>query len=224
MKRAMAVLMMSAAIFLSMTMDRAWSEEAAWYDAAENWIVRVYSASAGADYAVTLEVLDTGNNLVTEPIVGLATNPYPITTTAEGPDVSLAFDEATATAYVLYTAGGVTLQTVPDITRVGGVITAAPNPVLYGSVKVGSTLKKTITITNTGATPLNITSIGSTGSPFTIVSSLNPCAVGTPVAAGGSCTIAIKFVPTVVDGYNGSFVVMSDGGNLNIKLIGVGIP
>ncbi|MBI5848149.1 MAG: hypothetical protein HZB31_09415, partial [Nitrospirae bacterium] len=79
------------------------AEEAAWYDAAENWIVRVYSAPSGAGYGVTLEVLDTGNSLVTDPILGMATNPLLLTGTAGGPDVSLAFDEGSATAYVLYT-------------------------------------------------------------------------------------------------------------------------
>ena len=238
MKKAMRLVLLCVTGLLLM-MGVSWSEETAWYDAQENWIMRVYSGPAQQlfnvpsqqgdnsialqGYSVMLEVVDTGNNLVTDSIVGMATNPLPIVGNAASPDVSLAYDEASATAYVIYTAtGGVSLQAVPDIVRAGAVLTATPNPVLYGNVAVGTVKKKMITVTNTGVKALNITSLGTTGDPFKIVVGTT-CAVGVPVAVGGSCSIVVKFTPAVPAPYDGSFVLSSDGGNVTVILKGSGI-
>lgn len=202
------------------------SEEAAWYDAAENWIVRAYTAPVGADYSVTLEVIDTGNSLVTDPIIGMATNPIQIAGNAGGPDVSLAFDEATATAYVLYTTpggGAVTLQEMPDIVRARGAIAALPNPVLFGNVAKGKTLNKTVIVSNTGNIPASITSIGTPAVPFSIVASGTTCTGGTTLAVAGSCSIVVRFAPTALTAYTNSFGIVSSVGNLTINLSGTGI-
>ncbi|MBI5074539.1 MAG: hypothetical protein HZB62_05150 [Nitrospirae bacterium] len=202
-----------------------WSEEGAWYDAGENWIVRAYTASAGQDYSVTLEVLDTVNNLITDPIIGMATNPLLIAGNAGGPDVSLAFDEATATAYVLYTTpggGAVSLQEMPDIVRAHGAMTVAPNPLLFGNVAKGKTLNKTVVVNNTGNIPVNITSIGTPGVPFSIVVAGTTCAVGTPVAVGGNCSIVVRFAPVALATYNDSFGINTSVGNMTVNLNGSG--
>ena len=235
MKRAMAVLVMSVAVILAMTVGTACAEEAAWYDAAENWIVRVYTTSSApqslttaenvavAGYGVMLEVVDTGNNLITDPIVGMATNPIQITGAADGPDVSLAFDGDTAMAYVFYTAGGVMLQAVPDIVRAAGVLTVTPNPVLFGNTTVGYSPKKTATVTNAGSLPLQITGISAPGTSFVIAAGTSTCAVGTSLAAGDSCSIVVKFTPSAAGPYEGSFVVSSNGGNVTVILKGSGL-
>jgi hypothetical protein len=46
---------MGVAVILAMTVGSVCAEEATWYDASENWIMRVYTAPAGADYSGTLE-------------------------------------------------------------------------------------------------------------------------------------------------------------------------
>lgn len=211
---------------LILMVGEARSEEAAWYDAAENWIVRAYTAPAGADYSVAIEVLDTANNLITDPIIGMATNPLQIAGNAGGPDVSLAFDEAAATAYVLYTTpggGAVTLQEMPDIIRAKGAITAVPNPVLFGNVAAGKSLNKTLTVSNTGNIPAGITSIGTPGAPFSIVAAGTTCTGGTTLAVGGSCSIVVRFAPPAVTTYNNSFGIISSVGNVTVNLIGIGI-
>lgn len=222
MKRAIIlfVLCMTAMV---LTAGESWSEEAAYYDATENWIVRVYTAPAGSDYSVTLEVVDTGNNLVTDPIIGMTTNPLQIEGSASSPDISIAFDEDRATAHVIYTAdgGGVSLKTIPDIARDVGVMAVSPNPVLFGSVMIRSMVERTITIMNTGVTPLNFTAIGTVAAPFTIVP-WTTCAVGRPLAAYGRCRIVVRFVPTAARGYSDSILVNSDNGNVNVRLIGTG--
>ena len=224
MKRAMRLVMLCMAGLLLMA-GVSQAEEGSWYDGHENWIVRVFSAPSGTDYAVTLEVIDTANTLITDPILGLSTNPYPITGTAGGPDVSLAFDEATATAYVIYTSAGgtgVSLQAVPDIVRAGGTLTVTPNPVVFGNVGSGNISKKTVTVSNTGNLPVQITDISKPGDPYSIAGT-STCAAGMTLApGGGSCTIVVKFSPPSANTFNNSFVISSNGGNVTVLLQGVG--
>jgi hypothetical protein len=197
----------------------AWSEEAAWYDAKQGWIVRVQSTPAGAQYAVSLEVVDTSNELVTDAIAGLATNPLPITGNADSPDISLAFDEATATAYVIYTLGGdVVVQPVPDIARQIGV---TPNPLVFGTVRRGMSSTKILTVRNAGETPMRITGIGTPGAPFTIMRT-STCVIGTTVQTARSCLIAVKFAPTAHTTYTSSFEIDTDVGNATVNLSGTG--
>lgn len=210
---------------LVMTAGVSWSEEASWYDTAENWIVRAYTAPAGPNYTVTLEVLDTANNLVTAPIIGVKPNPLLISGNAGGPDVSLSFDEATATAYVLYTTpggGAVSLQEVPDIVRERGAMTVLPNPVLFGNVAKGKTLNRTVLVSNTGNIPVNITAMGTPGAPFSIVAAGTTCVVGTPVAVGGNCNIVVRFGPVATGTFNSSFGITTNVGNATINLNGTG--
>ena len=224
MKKAITliVLCMTGLILMAGT---SWSEEGAWYDGAENWIVRVYTAPSGADYAVSLEVLDTGNVLVTDPIVGMTTNPQQITGSAGGPDVSLAFDEGSATAYVLYTAGGggaVAMQAMPDIVRARGAMEVLPNPVLFGNVVIGKSSNKTVTLSNTGTLPVNISTIGTPGGPFSIVALGTTCTVGVPVAVGGSCSIVVRLAPLAGTPYSSSFGIITDAGSVTVNLSGTG--
>jgi hypothetical protein len=70
----------------------------------------------------------------------------------------------------------------------------SPSPLDFGTVGVGSAAQRPLTITNSGNTPLTITSLGVSGgnaSDFTIVS--NSCTA--PVAARGTCSITVRFVP-----------------------------
>lgn len=53
MKKVMTLLVLCMA-GLVFTAGVSWSEEGAWYDATENWIIRAYSAPSGADYTVTM--------------------------------------------------------------------------------------------------------------------------------------------------------------------------
>ena len=61
-----------------------------------------------------------------------------------------------------------------------------------GQLLIGSSATANVVLSNTGTAALSISSIVASGPPFT---QTNTC--GTSVAAGGKCTIAIKFTPTV---------------------------
>jgi hypothetical protein len=197
----------------------AWAEEAAWYDATEMWIVRVQSMPAGQSFAVTLEVVDTRNILVTDTIVGLATNPILLVGDADSSDISLAFDEETATAYVLYTTGGrVVVHPVADLSR---QMTVTPNPLLFGAVKAGNTVKKRVRIRNAEKSPMTITAIGTPEEPFKITRRTT-CEAGTALKSGKSCRIVVKFSPTGALAYQSSFDLQTDLGNVTIHLGGSG--
>lgn len=202
------------------------AEEAGWFHHAEGWIVRIYTSGTGP-YAVNLEVLDTNNQLIDPAnIVGLATNPHLVIGNASTPDISFAFNENTSTAYVIYRdgGGGIVLQEVPGITS--GAPPALPqlsvstNAVNFGSITVGSSLNSTVTVSNTGSGNLSFTSINTSGAPFSITG--GTCAVGTPVAPGGNCTVIVRFAPTAVTAYNGSLSISSNGGPAVVTLTGTG--
>jgi hypothetical protein len=197
-----------------------WSEETAWYDPAENWIVRLYTTASVPGYAVMLEVLDTGNNLVTDPIAGILTNPLEIAGDAGGPDVSLAFDEERAMAYVIYTEsrGGVALTPVPDIVRAGGNLTVTPNTAEFGTVRAWGTKNRTVTVRNSGTMPINFRYIGTSGLPFTLHS--KTCVTGKPLAIGHTCNIELRFSPYDAAAYNGSLDIISNAGGVHVPLIG----
>jgi len=203
------------------------AEEAGWFQPADGWIIRVYTSGTGP-YAVNLEVMDTNNQLIDPAdIVGLTTNPQQVIGNASSPDISFAFDENTGTAYVIYTnaLGSLALQEVADITSGAPPavpqISVSPNSVAFGTVKTGAFKDGTVTVSNTGSGNLNITSIVISGaSTFTVAG--GTCAVGTPVAPGGTCTIIVRFRPLAMTTYNGSLTINSNGGNAAVTLSGTG--
>ena len=98
----------------------------------------------------------------------------------------------------------------------------APEPVVFGTVKVGSSINKTVTVSNTGNAPLHITLIGTPGSPFSTAAAGMTCATGMSLAAGGNCSIVVRFAPAAASAYNSSFVISSDGGDVTATLSGTG--
>ncbi|MBI5634839.1 MAG: Ig-like domain repeat protein [Nitrospirae bacterium] len=193
-----------------------------YYLSPEGWILRAYTKS-DAPHEVYLEVLDTTGNIVDASLIsGMTGNPMLIASDAVQPEVSLGLDKADRRARLVYTsARGRQIVSVTGIMGATARIDVTPTPVLFGNVLTGSVKKKTITVRNVGVKPLQITSLGTTGDPFRIVG--GTCSVGVPVAVGGSCTIVVKFIPTLPVAYDGSFMISSDGGNVNARLIGTGV-
>jgi len=97
----------------------------------------------------------------------------------------------------------------------------SPTSNAYGNVAVGSTSNRIFTVTNTGVTPLHITT-ASTGNAQMVVNT-NLCN-GTTVAPLGSCTVAVKFQPTTNGAVATSLSVTSDAtnGTVSASLTGTG--
>jgi hypothetical protein len=79
-----------------------------------------------------------------------------------------------------------------------------------------------VTLTNTGSAALSIASIAFTGANAADFTQVNTC--GASVAAGGNCTIAILFTPSVT-GARGASLTLTDnasGGPQSVLLSGTG--
>ena len=103
-------------------------------------------------------------------------------------------------------------STQSDVSELNGTATApAPvvgvNDIAFGAVKVGASKVGTLTITNSGAAALHITTIVRTGGGVFAFSNDN-CTQST-VAAGSSCTVTVTFNPVLPSAY-ASVVTITD--------------
>ncbi|WP_238946493.1 choice-of-anchor D domain-containing protein [Vandammella animalimorsus] len=83
-----------------------------------------------------------------------------------------------------------------------------PDPVNFGAVTVGGNAQQDVTVRNSGNAPLNLTQI-TAPAPFSIIG--GSCAVGTPVAAGSTCTVQLRFAPGSAGNAQGLLRITHDG-------------
>jgi hypothetical protein len=74
-------------------------------------------------------------------------------------------------------------------------LTASPQTLGFGSVAVGDTSMRTVTLTNTGDVPITITFVAIVGPPFES-SDAGTCTTTKMLAPGQSCTLVLIFRPT----------------------------
>jgi len=87
-----------------------------------------------------------------------------------------------------------------------------PTSVNFGFQQINTTSSiHSVTLTNTGTSPLSFSSITSPAH-FTL-DTTSTCKVGTPVAAGGTCTLALKFSPTALGAASGNVVITGNASN-----------
>jgi hypothetical protein len=101
-----------------------------------------------------------------------------------------------------------------------GTLTAAPASLSFGDVAAGSTsAAQTVTVSNPGSTAATVSSIGASG-PF---SQTSTC--GGSIAAGGSCTVSVKFAPAGGGAASGTLSVATSapGSPLTVALSGTGV-
>ena len=99
-----------------------------------------------------------------------------------------------------------------DLTGTGiqGNLVIANGPA-FGNQKVGTTSgSDTITLSNTGTAPLNVTAIDTANAPFALTAG-GTC-TGTPIAitAGSNCTLTYTFSPTATGPFTQNLVVTAD--------------
>jgi hypothetical protein len=86
-------------------------------------------------------------------------------------------------------------------------VSLSPSPLAFGDVPVGSVATAPVTITNTGASPLNVSGVAASGPGFAVN---NPACLASPIAPSGSCQLTVSFAPTVPGPHSGSLSVASD--------------
>ncbi|MDN3639161.1 choice-of-anchor D domain-containing protein [Simiduia curdlanivorans] len=103
---------------------------------------------------------------------------------------------------------------------------AAPAPKLslsgsaaFGSVLVGSSASKTVTISNTGNANLTLTSMTGASAPFALAN--NNCA-NTTLSPSTSCSFNVNFTPTVVGSVGASLSIANNDTPTTLSLTGTG--
>jgi phospholipase C len=136
----------------------------------------------------------------------------PITTGKIVGTLSIADSEADSPQSVALNGTGVTPP--PPI------VSLSPSSLTFGNQTVGtSSSPQTVTLTNTGGSTLNISSVTASGD----FSDTDNC-VGA-IAAGGSCTMNVTFTPTALGTRTGSITITDDasGSPQSVPLTGTGI-
>jgi len=105
--------------------------------------------------------------------------------------------------------------------QVPGTTTLSFNPpsLTFGTQNLNTTATLPVTVTNTGTTPITITSIVASAN-FSVVA--NPC--GTQIVAGTPCTITVTFKPTVTGPITGTLTLTDSDvtGTQTVALNGTG--
>lgn len=118
-------------------------------------------------------------------------------------------------------------NTATDTTTVTlqpGVLTTAPAATInFGGQNVGAGANSTLTISNTGAGPLQVTGIAAPTAPFSVVAGGTCAATPFTLAAGASCTVIYRFQPSVAGPFSQAIAISSDGGNVTVTLSGSGV-
>lgn len=83
---------------------------------------------------------------------------------------------------------------------------------------------QTLNVSNTGTAPLNFSALTLGGAAATDYSVTGGCAVGTPVAAGGTCALSLRFTPSATGSRDATLLLASDAsnGNATVTLGGTG--
>jgi hypothetical protein len=184
-------------------------------------------STAWATRTETLSVLGSTNGTSYSQIVGSAGYTFNPST---GNTVTISLPSGTSARYVELSFTGNTGWSAAQLSEFevfpgggstggGSALSASPSSVSFGSTAVGSTsAAQNVTVSNPGTTAASVSSVSASG-PF---SQTNTC--GTSIAAGGSCTVSVKFAPTASGSASGTLSVASSapGSPLTVALSGTG--
>jgi hypothetical protein len=184
-------------------------------------------SSAWSTRTETLSVLDSTNGSSYSQIVGSAGYTFNPST---GNTVTINLPSGTSAQYVELSFTGNTgwsaaqlseFEVFPGSGSSGGSssLSASPSSVSFGNEAVGSTTSaQTVTVSNSGTVAASVSSVSASG-PF---SETNTC--GSSIAAGGSCTVSVKFAPTASGAASGTLSLASNapGSPLTVALSGTG--
>ena len=131
-------------------------------------------------------------------------------------------DKGVRTGTVTITDDAANSPQIVALTGTGTVVELSPTSVNFGDQKVGTVSHpQSVTLTNTGSTPLSIRGIGIVGSNFSDFVETTTC--GSSVPANSSCSIDVRFAPTATGPRTASVKVRHDGGGAEpVDLTGTG--
>jgi hypothetical protein len=108
--------------------------------------------------------------------------------------------------------------TLPPPTQ--GTLTVSPQAVAFGNILIGSSAKQTVTLTNSSAAAVTVSSVGVTGAGFTQTGPALPLTL----AAGQSSGVTLTFAPLNAGSVSGALQISSNASNpaITIPLSGTG--
>jgi hypothetical protein len=163
------------------------------------------SASAGASsFSVNAIFVPTSGACdVTIDVTAASLGGYPVTVPA-----------GAITGNILSQAVANALSNTANLAvNAASLMLSPPSPVDFGAVTVGSSAPLSITLTNTGAAPLNFSSpfavTGASAADFTFTDTCVPDPLP-QLAPGASCTISLTYTPSAVGGSSASMSFASN--------------
>lgn len=95
------------------------------------------------------------------------------------------------------------------ISGLQGLVVANPSALTFSATEVGQSRSTTLVLSNSGAAPLTLSAAkGSTALKGTVT--VSGC-IGTTLAAGGNCTMTVRFAPTDVGALSGALELLNTG-------------
>jgi hypothetical protein len=145
--------------------------------------------------------------------------PTPTTTPTATPTATPT-NTATATATATRTA---TRTATPTATPTPVVL--VPASLAFGSLAVGDTVTKNLTVRNSGHAPLVISGATPSNSEYALSGTGTCGAIPVTVAPGTSCTLGVAFTPNAVGAHSATLALSDNGGSgsQNVSLSGAGI-
>jgi subtilase family serine protease len=154
-------------------------------------------------------------------------NPNPTTTTSTLTlTVGASVAPGTYTIFISGTSGSLSTETGIQlkVTASGPVIGFNPTSLTFGKTKVGKTsAPKTVTVSNTGGSTLDISSIATSGD-FARKAGPKKTDCGSTLAAGATCTVRVVFKPTQTGTRTGDLIFTDNaaGSPQQVPLTGTG--
>ncbi len=193
------------------------------------------SVIVGSKQSLSETVTNTGGSSVTISQVGISGTGFslsgitaPVTLTAgQTATFTVSFTPASAgsvSGNITITSNASNPTLTISLAGVGaapGALGSSPSSLSFGSVTVGSNQSLSETLTNTGASSITISQVGSSGTGF----SLSGITAPVTLTAGQSASFTVTFAPASAGTVNGSVTITSTASNptLTIPLSGTAV-
>jgi hypothetical protein len=109
----------------------------------------------------------------------------------------------------------------PQIGAPDTTLSLVPNPIAFGAHPVKTATTRTVTVTNTGSIPWQLTRVASDNASFSVPS--GGCFAG-PVQPGHSCTLTASFRPAVTGATSATLTLTSNFPAQSLRATGTGLP
>lgn len=114
----------------------------------------------------------------------------------------------------------------PSATNTAPIATLSSTIMGFGQVSVGTTSGvQTVTLTNTGASTLQVSALTINGTEFALPASGGTCTSTTALAVSASCTVAVTFTPATAGVRSATLSIAHNaaGSPSNVSLAGTGV-